>query len=504
VTEVSDSSPTASAFEALLPRLREAGTHTLVYGIGSALQAASGFILIPLYTRHFDPATYGVFALLTLVSTFAASGFSFGAASSLARSYYDYEADDDRRRVVATSMYLVLAGAVIVTAIGATFGASLSRRLIGDAVYAPELRWMLVMSMFAQMAGVLFVVARFRRRSRLVVATNIGALAGTSLLIWYLLQARHLGLMAPILGMLASQVAQVLWLSWALREYLGIVGMRREIRPQLAYGLPAALVGVLYYAMDSIDRFLLNRMTDTATVGVYSLGYRIAFIINLMLVQPFGQIWTPMRMEYRLDPHAPRLFAVMLRYYLLAGFCFTLAIGAFAPELVDAVSGRPGYAKAYEVIAVVMVGYLVYGTISIVDPGIIFQRRVSLHVVNFAAGLALNLVLNWLMIPALGIFGAGLATLITYTFVAVLAGVLSNRLYPMTWDLNRIGWCAAVTAAALWVASTVRATTMPFLAGKIGMVVLTIAGLGMIGLTGEERAAALRLTRLVGLGGARR
>jgi O-antigen/teichoic acid export membrane protein len=497
LTGPADASRAPSTFEALLPRLREIGAHTLVYGIGSALQAASGFILIPLYTRHFDPATYGVFALLTLVSTFAASGFSLGAATSLARSYYDYPTDNERRRVVATSIYLVVAGGLVAVGVASAFGSLLAQRLIGDPVYAPQLRLMVVMSMFAQIAGVLFVLARFRRRSMLVVTTNIVALVGTSLLIWYLLQAEHLGLMAPILGMLVSQVAQVLWLCWALRDTLAFVGMRREIPIQLAYGLPAALVNVLYYAMDSVDRFLLNQMTDTATVGVYSLGYRIAFIINLALVQPFTQIWAPMRMEHRLDPHAPRLFAVILRYYLLAGLAFTLVVGAFAPELIEVISGRPQYSKAYEVISLVMLGYLAYGTINIVDPGIIFQRRLSFHVMNFAAGLALNFLLNWLMIPSLGIVGAGLATLITYTFVAVLAGALSNRLYPMTWDLGRILWCAIVVAPALWLAATVRATTIPVVLGKLGLVLAVMAALCMIGLSGEERSAIGRLGRLI-------
>ncbi|NUP71838.1 MAG: oligosaccharide flippase family protein [Gemmatimonadaceae bacterium] len=481
---------------AVLPRLREAGAHTLVYGIGSALQAASGFILIPLYTRHFDAATYGVFALLTLVSTFGATAFSFGAPSALARSYFDYTEPADRKGVVATSIYLVLAGGLL--AMGITIAASeaISQRIIGSPAYGPHLRLILAMAILAQVGGVLLVLARFKRRSILVVGTNLVALVGTSVLIWYLLTSWQLGLMAPIIGMLVSQGVQVLWLGWALRDDIGVRGMRREVPVQLAYGLPAAAVGVLYYALDSVDRVLLNKLTDTSAVGVYSLGYRIAFVINVLLVQPFGQIWTPMRMEYRHDAHARRLFAVVLRYFLLAGLVGSLLIGTFSGELVALVAGGAQYREAYRVVGLVMLGYVAYGALGIVDAGIIFERKVHFHLVNFAVALALNVALNFLLIPRLGIVGAGLATLLTYAVVTIVAGALSVRLYRVPWELGRITMCVLLAVGALLAAAFLPIGTPVGVAIKVGLLAVVLPLLWFAGTEPAERAVAASVTRV--------
>jgi O-antigen/teichoic acid export membrane protein len=493
------------SLHAILPRLREAGVHTVVYGVGSALQAASGFILIPLYTRHFDPATYGVFALLMLVGTFGAAAFSLGAASSLARSYFDYESEADRRRVTATSIYIVLCGGGLALGLGALFGGELAMLVIGDAKYAGQLLIVLGTSILAQVTGVLLVLARFRRRSLLVVGTNLVALVGTSSLIWYLLAERNLGLLAPILGMLVSQVAQLLWLGWALRHEMSVKGLRREVPIQLAYGIPAAMAGILYYALDSIDRVVLNHLAGTAAVGVYSLGYRVAFVINVLLVAPFAQIWTPMRLEYRLDPAAPRLFAVVLRYFVLLGLAASIVVGIFAGELIAVLSGGGAYRDAYRVVGLVMMGYVVYGALGIIDAGIIFQRRAMFHVYNFAAALIINVLLNFLLIPRFGIGGAAVATLVTYTLVAIVAGVVSQRLYRVPWELGRIVPCGMACLLALTGGLLLPVGGTASIAGKLAILAAIAPVLWFAGLTSEERErtgglwhAALALVRARG------
>ena len=91
---------------ALADKLKELGGHGLVYGLGSAIQSGLAFVLIPLYTRHFSVEVYGVFALCIVVSQLAGNVFSFGIANSLARSYYDYDNAQDRKKVVSTSIFL--------------------------------------------------------------------------------------------------------------------------------------------------------------------------------------------------------------------------------------------------------------------------------------------------------------------------------------------------------------------------------------------------------------
>ncbi|MBA7484891.1 hypothetical protein ES707_20422 [subsurface metagenome] len=53
----------------LTDKIREAGTHFIIYGIGAFLRQAIGFFLIPIYTKYYTPELYGKLALLSPVGT---------------------------------------------------------------------------------------------------------------------------------------------------------------------------------------------------------------------------------------------------------------------------------------------------------------------------------------------------------------------------------------------------------------------------------------------------
>ena len=42
--------------------------HSAIYGVGTALTKAVGFLMIPIYTRYLTPADYGIFELLNLTA----------------------------------------------------------------------------------------------------------------------------------------------------------------------------------------------------------------------------------------------------------------------------------------------------------------------------------------------------------------------------------------------------------------------------------------------------
>lgn len=478
--------------EALIPRVKEAGAHTLIYGLGSALQAGLGFLLLPIYVQSFDPSTYGVFALLTMTGALGGVVLSLGAPSAVARSYPDYADEGDRRRVVGTSLNLVLIGAGVVVLLGGPLAPLASTALFGTDAFTLHLWAVVGTALFGQLNNIYLVLLRFRRQSLMVVKINVGVVLGSLVLIWLLVVQLKMGLWGPILGLLGSQVVQFVVLAVLCRRDTSWLGLKREWPIQLRYGIPSAIVGLQYYLLDSVDRVFLSKMLDVDAVGVYSVGYRIGMAVQIVLVQPFAQIWTPMRLEYRSDANAPRLFSLILTYYTLAGLTVTVSIALFAPEILALIGSGTAYFQAWSVVGLVMLGHLAYGAIGVVDCGIIFNRRIDFHFWGFGLAMLLNGLLNLLLIPPFGIVGAAIATLVSYATLLVIAGAFSQRLYAVPWEYSRVMTAWAFALLALVLGATLGSHNLGL---RLVILVYTILAWCTFVLGREEKTLLLALLR---------
>lgn len=485
---------TVSPGEGLFVRLKEVAGHTLVYGLGSAAQALTGLLLLPIYGHYFTTAEFGILSLITLSATLAGSVFYLGGASALARSYYDYDTASERRRTVTTALALTLLGAAMQLAFAAAFASRLSELLFGTREYELHIFTAMASSVATFISGLFLVVLRFERRSVSVVLLNVAALVLTTGTITWMLFGLGLGLMAPIAGGLVAQGCIGLAMAWMVRGHLTWGLSRREVGLQLRYGFGAVCIGAAYYVLDGVDRILLGEFSSLSDVGIYSMGYRLGMIIHILFITPFLQIWTPMRLQYRNEAGARELFKLVLTYYSMIGLLATVAITIFSREII-LFAGAPEYLPAYRVVPVIMLAHLAYGAVGIVDAGIIFSRKVHYHVIIFVAAVILNVGLNLLLIPRWGYMAAAYVTLFSYLVVTGAAFVVANFFYPADIEGRRIAVLLSSAVLTLAAGSTIpEAWPEVSIAGRLILLLALGTFWFVFVLTGRERSRILQLT----------
>jgi len=143
-------------------------------------------------------------------------------------------------------------------------------------------------------------------------------------------------------------------------------------------------------------------------------------------------------MDYRNDRNALELYKLALTYYFVVGLFITVGISIFSKEILMLLSGRPEYIVAYKVVPIVMVAFLIYGTVGIIDNGIYFTRKVSYHAYIFGSCVFLNLILNYTLIPSLGYRAAAYNILITFSVVVGLVFIISNKLFKIQLESVRL------------------------------------------------------------------
>lgn len=422
----------------IFQKIKEAGTHTLIYGMGSVIHTSLSFFLIPLYTKYYSTDQYGIFALVNLCGTIAGSIFYFGVHSASARSYYDHPEGEERKRVISTTFFILITGAIIQISLGFLFRNEISQLLFKNNNYGLHIFIVICGSALGFVNNLFYMLLRFERRSKVVIALNTSFLIITTGLVLFMLIILKMGIMAPILGISLSTLLQTIILGFLKRKSIILAFSIPEMKLQLQWGIAVVLGNFGVLILNWADRFFINKYCSLADVGIYSLGYKIGMLVNILLVVPFGQIWAPMRMEYRHDRNVNEFYGLAITYYFIIGLFLALGLSIFSKELLILIVARKEYIAAYQVVPFVIFSYLLVGSERLTSHGIVFERKLYYGTVLTWLCAGLNALLNYIFIPKYGYIAAAYTTLFSFLLRVIIGTIISNHFYKIPFEKNRL------------------------------------------------------------------
>ena len=417
-------------------KVSEVIKHGLIYGFGSLAQSAASFLLLPMYAKHLPPTEYGVFSLIQLVGTVAGTIFYLGANSTLPRSYFDYSNDIDRQKVFNTTLLLLAIGGIAQTLFGCTFSSIISEKVIGTNIYSHLVLVSLISSALTFINTGFIVYLRLLRKSTIIVVISILNLSLTVSFVYYFLVIASIGIKAPVYSILISQVLTITIFLLYFRKTISFSNIiLRKISIQLKFGIFSVLASSSMLISQLGDRIILNNYLNIREVGIYSFGFKISMIYTVLIVIPFGMIWTPMMNEYKNDPKIKELFSRITFYYTL----LSITVVVFAYYFVDEFFMLLGnaYTESARLVPMIIIGLFFDGLLNIFSAGIIYSRNIYiLSYVYFIYGV-LYILMNILIIPVYGKSGAIAVFVVTKLLIAVSVYLLAQRYFSFPLGLIR-------------------------------------------------------------------
>ena len=440
--------------------------------VGAAAYAVLAFIVVVVVARRLGPARAGVFleatALFLVVSHVCELGADTGLVRMIAR-YRHFGRRTALRRVVLVGVMpgtALAAAAALVLFVGAPRIATVLTQADHEAALVHDLR-LLVPFLPASVALTLLLSAT-RGFGRMTPSVVVDKLTRPMLQLGGILLASLGGLGAGSVALawaspfLLAAVPAALWLGALLR--------RAERRPEPAdvpaagaeegaiaaefwkFSLPRALAASLKVGVDKLDIILVGSLASARAAGLYAAGTRL-LIAGTMASVAVGQA---------LGPMISRHFAAGAQddaraaYQSAAGW---VTVVAWPIYLTLIVNGRivlrifgPEYAAASAPVAIVAGALLVASFVGPVDLVLLMGGRSLSSLVNIAAALSTNVVLNVVLVPRFGITGAGMAwasSLLVVNLLALAQVWRSLSLHPFGAGSRRAALAAAVCFGAL-------------------------------------------------------
>jgi len=400
---------------------------------------------LPVYTRYLKPPAYGAAeTLLTgviLVSIFV----RLGVGEAFVRFYYD-DVDPARRvRLSRLTVTVVLAITTVVALAGAALAGPLSRLALGFR--DPILFQITMLGLWAfTNLEIAYAMLRVDERARAYLTTSVINVLLTVGLTVFLVVGRHEGARGLLAGNFVGSTVVLVGLWVALRERAGLRWKLSELPALLRFGLPTVPADASVYALNVIDRAYLYRGHSHASAGLYALAVKVATVVTLA-VRGFQYAWPPLAYSVTDDEQAARLYARVATYYVLVtGFVVVgvTLLGRWALRLLAA----PQFHGAYAALPWLALSWALYGLYIVL---VVVAGRARITSRNFPAalaGLVVNVVLLVLLVPPLGISGAGIAVCGAYVVMLATLHLLTRRVFAVSFEWGRLIQLATVLAGA--------------------------------------------------------
>jgi O-antigen/teichoic acid export membrane protein len=466
--------------------LRRLGRHTAVYGLGGMVSRVLAVLLLPLYTHYLPKSAYGKVEVVTAATAVLAILLQLGVASAFFRFYFDAKTEPQKLTVVRTSFWFTMGSATLGLLLGVIFAVPIAHVLgLGSS---SNLVIAGAVGLWAQTNyQQLTALFRVEERSVAFAIASIANVLLTILLTVLFIVVLHWGAIGLIVGNFTGTLCVYLVLLAYRHEQLGLEFDRKLFRGMQKFGMPLVPSALALWAINFIDREFIIWYKGAGEVGVYSVAIKVASIITFIMVA-FRTAWPAFAYSIEDDREARRTYSFVLTYLLSFASWAALALGALAPWWV-ALLTNPRFQRAQEAVALLAFAFAIYAGYTVLAIGSGRARRTQFNWVVTGVGAAVNVGLNFWLIPRWGMVGAAISTLVSYVVLFVGMTIYAQHVYRVPYQWRRV-----VTAVGTGVGLTVaaRAAHLPFAPSVVLVAVYPLVLLGLGFYLPAERARLLR------------
>ena len=416
-------------------------------GLTNILISLSSLIFIPIITKSFTTAEYGMWAQVNTTIALVPNIANLGLPYTMVR-FLSAEKDKEK---IKDSFYpmisLTFISTIIICLLFLIFGNTIANALFNGSMQVLYITT--AISFFACMNLMLISFFRtFKQMKRyslfLVLQSYIGVFVSI-----YLTYAGY-NIETVVLGLLTGYVAVFIMMAFLIVKYLGIgIGKWSNLKEQLAFALPTIPSNVSSWVVDSSDKYVIGILIGSVAVGCYSPGYALGSIL-LMFLSPFAVLLPavlPEHYEKGDIREVDKYLSYSMKYYLLLTVPAAVGMSVLSKPLLYIITTPEIALGGYMVTPFVCLGAIFMGMYGITNNILILEKNTMILGKLWIVVAISNIVLNLLLVPYLNILGAAIATLICYILAFAVTAIASKKTMRLPFNMKEL--LKIVVAASL-------------------------------------------------------
>jgi O-antigen/teichoic acid export membrane protein len=367
-----------------------------------------------------------------------------GLDSGFLRIYYDVK-EEDRPRFAGTVALFAAGVASTVFALAWVFSKQISVALFENPDGIQWVRLVALDLLASSFVFVPFALFRIEGKASLLSSFSLIRHSANTVVKVILVLLGH-GVTGVLISDAAASLLLAFLLLFELRSRARAAFDWPPLGEALRFGLPKVPHSVLVQILNLADRRILEGFVSLGEIGIYSVGNNFGGAMKFPL-SAFEPAWQPFVFENAKKENGPKEIALIATRMAIVFVVTATGLALLLPDVLIFVSRNVAYHAAAPVVPVIVLAFLFQGFFLLTSIGITITKEARYYPMITAGAAALNVGLNFALIPSYGIMGSAWATVAGYALMAFAGATISNRLYPIPVAWSRI--IGALSAAVL-------------------------------------------------------
>lgn len=383
-------------------------TRTLVVALGSILTNAIAMLTAPVFTRLLSTSDYGVFSVFMSWVNILAIVLSLQTRGTINNGKIEFEEKDYEQYCadIYNLSFVVFVAASIIFLLFDDKIAGMLKLPVGCV-------FLLIVNacgsyMLAFITGYLTIEEKVTDSLKISVVYTV---LSTVLSIVFISSGFCTGYNGRIWGYTIPHILLIVYTFIYFNRFTKIGYRKNNVKYCLMLSLPLIMHGLSGIVLGQSDRIMLLSMQSESIAGIYSFCYTIALPVSVVY-GALNSTWVPNYYLYMAEKKYDKIEKHHNRYmFLVVGI--TCGYILIAPEMVKLLSVKE-YWSGINIMPLVIAAYFFNFLYLFPANYEFFLKNTKYIAISSTISAIVNIVLNYLLIPKIGMYGAAIATIISY------------------------------------------------------------------------------------------
>ncbi|MDD6380082.1 MAG: oligosaccharide flippase family protein, partial [Lachnospiraceae bacterium] len=363
--------------------------------------------------------------IISLASAIAVMGMY----DAMYRMFFEKEEKGYKKDICSTTITYTLGASIVVSILMVIFKRPIAQLFYGNRQYENLVYICAVTTLVSATNCIISAPTRMQNQRKIFLITNtVSPILSYSISIPLILQGHYLialPLAYAISGATMELVFYILNHSWFEFNRFN----KGFLKQLLAIAIPLMPNFLIYWVFNSSDRVMISNLLNVGEAGIYSVGSKLG-LASQLIYTAFAGGWQYFAFKTMKEDDQVESNSRIFEYLGIVSFAATTFICAWSYGIYKLLF-TGDYVRGYIISPYLFLAPLLQMLFQVIANQFLVVKKTWPNMFILGSGAIVNIILNFVMIPRVGIEGASIATLIGYVVSDVICCIVLLKMKLM-------------------------------------------------------------------------